>query len=127
MIILTITMTIPTYVHASYTNELKVPLTFQEVDVLNAVQNTTLCPDCLTPKYINILGHFKNLAHLQRNRNKMLNEQQDMLTQWLKLTSLSGTERIEESNNEVNENCEVERDVVPQRHVTAHPEQQWVC
>lgn len=57
----------------------------------------------------------------------MLNEQQDMLSWWLKLTGLSWTKRVEESNNKVDEYCEVERDVVPQGHMTAHPEQQGVC
>jgi len=38
----------------------------------------------------------------------MSNEQQDMLTRCLKLTGLSQTERVEESNNEVDKNCKVE-------------------
>jgi len=40
---------------------------------------------------------------------------------------LSRTEWVKESNDEVDENGKVERNVAPQRYVTAHPEQQWVC
>jgi len=58
----------------------------------------------------------KNPAHLQEMRKKMLR----------RATSWSGTERVKESNNEVDEDCEVERHVAPQRDMTAHPAQQRV-
>jgi len=48
---------------------------------------------------------------------------QDRLIHFLKHTRLSRTERIKESNNEIDDNGEVERYIAPQRYMTAQPEQ----
>ena len=42
-------------------------------------------------------------------------------------TSFECTEWIEKSDEQIYQNCEVERDTAPQRNATAHPEQQEVC